>query len=281
MRGAEQGADRERCSHRDRSPEDDSRRAGQNRCAARARGRRTQGCEAQERCRRHHEHSAIQRRQQDARNRQCRSDGEGRRRGERRLEGARGVLLDEPELVSRVSRQGISRHELARDGEGESRIDSAAGVDRRQLLLFAGHVGAELGAFAGKVGALGVGLRAHRNILTGSHREGARDQPGHPREKNVSARGMSGGDAHYQTRGRDDAIIRAEHRGPQPTDARAPMQLFGHSHLPVAAGSAQRRALGSPPSATTLDGVRTYNTPSAIAGVAITGSVMSLTPSSS
>ena len=77
-----------------------------------------------------------------------------------------------------------------------------------------------------EIGLLGVGLRADGDILARRHRHRARDQRGCARDQHVARLRARRCDADDQARGRDDAVIGAEHRGPQPADA-AGMVVFG------------------------------------------------------
>ena len=74
-------------------------------------------------------------------------------------------------------------------------------------------------ARASRSARLGVGLRADRDVLARGHRHRARDQPGDAGDQHRCARPLGRGDAEDQARGRDDAVVGAEHRGAQPADA--------------------------------------------------------------
>ena len=65
---------------------------------------------------------------------------------------------------------------------------------------------------------LGVLLGAHRDVLPGGHAERARGQPGHARDQDRAAVAGRPGDAHHDARGRDDAVVGAEHAGPEPVE---------------------------------------------------------------
>ena len=72
---------------------------------------------------------------------------------------------------------------------------------------------------ARKIGLLGVGLRADRDIFARRHRHGAGNQTGQTGDEDLGPPGPCGGHAHDQTGGRDKAIIRPQHRRAQPADA--------------------------------------------------------------
>ena len=68
-------------------------------------------------------------------------------------------------------------------------------------------------------GLFGVGLRLDRYVLPGGHRHCPRDQTGDPRDHDVAVRRLGRGHPQHQTRGRHDAVVRAQDRRPEPADA--------------------------------------------------------------
>ena len=86
-----------------------------------------------------------------------------------------------------------------------------------------------------EIGLLGVGLRADGHVLARRHRHRARDQRGCARDQHVARLRARRCDADDQARGRDDAVIGAEHGGPEPAHA-AGMVVFGMDAKPGHAG---------------------------------------------
>jgi hypothetical protein len=110
-----------------------------------------------------------------------------------------------------VRTQRVAGHELCCDLLRQRGIQTAIHVDRRQLLAFVRVVSGQFPSLALHVRAFGVGLRAHRDVLTGSHRHRARNQPGDPGDQDVRVSRARRGDTHQQTRRRHDAVVRTQH----------------------------------------------------------------------
>ena len=73
---------------------------------------------------------------------------------------------------------------------------------------------------------LGIGLRADRDIFAGGHRHGAGNEPGNRRRSGWrSCAPWRAGDADDQARGREDAVIGAQNRRPQPAEMLGRMAL--------------------------------------------------------
>jgi hypothetical protein len=73
-------------------------------------------------------------------------------------------------------------HELVGDLFGESRIESARHVNRRELLVLALVVCLELLALLVELSPLNVRLRVNRHVLAGRHRHSPGDPPGDARQ---------------------------------------------------------------------------------------------------
>ena len=71
--------------------------------------------------------------------------------------------------------QRIVRHHLTGDFLGEFGLQTAVDVNGGQFTVFSSTVRVEFELFAGEIGALGVGLGVHRDILASSHGHGAGD----------------------------------------------------------------------------------------------------------
>ena len=125
-------------------------------------------------------------------------------------------LLFEAQLVARMrpqraaARQGL-RH-LARQRRGQAPLL----VDPGELSQLAIRVAAKLALLQADVGLLGVALRADRHVLAGGHRQRPGHQPGDPGGDDRSTRRAGSGHAEHEARGRQDAVVGAKHRGPQP-----------------------------------------------------------------
>ena len=97
----------------------------------------------------------------------------------------------------------------------------------------------ELPDLLGDVAALRVPLRGHRHVLPQRHADRAGHQAGHAGREEGGAGTVRGGHAQQQGGGGDDAVVRAEHHRPQPTDAVGvvPLAVFRHD-LNLSRGSA-------------------------------------------
>jgi hypothetical protein len=73
-------------------------------------------------------------------------------------------------------------------------------------------IGSQLAALAREIRRFGIGLRAHRNIFACRHGHCARDQAGDPGHQHIVTGGACCGYAQEQARGRDDPVIRPQHR---------------------------------------------------------------------
>ena len=102
---------------------------------------------------------------------------------------------------------------------------SALDVDLGEFRPLELDVGGQLPALAAEIGLLGVGLRADRDILARRHRHRTCHQPGNAGEQDLVAAGSTRRDADDQACGRDDAVVGAEDRCPQPTDPLDQMAL--------------------------------------------------------
>ena len=140
-------------------------------------------------------------------------------RSQRRLNRARAERFGNAELVAGMRAERIVGHELLGDLLRERGIQATTDVDRRQLLSLARVVRLSSVRSRSSVSLLGVRLRADRDVLSGGHRHGPRDQAGDPGDQYVAVTRFRGGDPHDQARRRHDAVVRAQHRGAQPADA--------------------------------------------------------------
>jgi hypothetical protein len=107
------------------------------------------------------------------------------------------------------------RHQLLGHLAREGRVQPPAHVDRGEFAVFARVVLTQLAPFLRQRRLLRVRLGRHRHVLAGSHRHRAAHQAGHGREQNAGMAGVAAGHAEHQARGRDDAVVGAEHRRAQ------------------------------------------------------------------
>jgi len=116
-------------------------------------------------------------------------------------------------------------HELSRHGASEVWFQPSLHVNTGELVLLGFRLGRELVSFTIEVGALGVGLRADRDVFAGGHGKGAGDEAGNAGDQDVVSRRIRRRDADDEAGGRDDAVVGAEHRRPQPADPLTSMAL--------------------------------------------------------
>jgi hypothetical protein len=172
------------------------------------------------------------RRQNRNKKRQCRSHRETAGPGEGRLNWTRRHRLGDAEFVAGMRAERVMRHQLVGDLFRQGGIKAALDIDRRQLGVFALVVRLQLAAFEIQVRSFRIGLRMHGNIFACGHRHRAGDKTGDARHQHAASRAVRGCDAKHQARCRKDAVVRAQHRRPQPASVSAPMpfNLARHSH---------------------------------------------------
>ena len=90
---------------------------------------------------------------------------------------------------------------------GQQRRQPALPVDLGQLGPLRCRVQLQPGGLGVQRGPLGVGLRAHRNVLAAGHRQGAGHQTGDTSHQERFLGNLSAGHTHQQTRDRDDAVV--------------------------------------------------------------------------
>ena len=117
------------------------------------------------------------------------------------------------------------RHQLHGDFLRQRRVETALHVDRRELASLGADVRGELASFASEVRRFGIGLRAHRYVLAGSHRHRTGDEPRHAGDAHRSARSARSRNTQHETRRRHDAVVSAEHGGTQPANAVGTMEF--------------------------------------------------------
>ena len=202
--------------------------------SAGARGEDTERREARERGSGHDGRQPRFGRQERDEKRQGGADREGPCRCERRLDRSSAQTVGDAELIAGVCGESVMRHQSLGDLFGQRRVQAALDVDRCELRVLVGVVRGELRALARQVGLLGVGLRADRYVLAGSHRHRPGDQAGDAGDQDLASRGVRGGDTHDQARGRYDAVVRAQHGGAQPADPLGTVSLAmppGHASV--------------------------------------------------
>src|SRR5689334_1751164 len=108
---------------------------------------------------------------------------------------------------------------------GEPSGEPSLAVDPGQLRALADRVAHELAPLEVEIGALGIRLRADRDVLPGGHRGGAGHKPRDARRHDRGAARIGSGNTDDDRRHRDDAVVRAEHGGAQPPGAMAEVAL--------------------------------------------------------
>ena len=216
----DESANAGRQRHRQRAPERDPQRRLEDGRAPGPRTDRAKQPKEYERRDRHDRNKHRRRRDQDHRERQHRPRCEGARRRQGRLDRTGGRHLRDAELIPRMGAERVLRHQLIGDLSREARFDAALDVDQGELLVLEGGLARELRSLARKIGLLGVGLRADRNVLACRHGHGASDQPGDAGDQHLRTRGRGSRHTDDQARRRDEPVIGAEYGCPQPADAR-------------------------------------------------------------
>jgi 4'-phosphopantetheinyl transferase len=126
--------------------------------------------------------------------------------------------LRDAKFVAGMCAYRVVRHELLGDLLGEHGVDAATNIDRRQFFALAHIVHPEFRSFTHEIGLLGVRLRMHRDVFTGSHRHSPGHEAGDPCDQYAAAGPMRCRDPEDQTRGRKDTVVRTQYRRPQPAD---------------------------------------------------------------
>ncbi len=181
---------------------------------------------------------------------------EARSRRRRGLQRSRNRAVRDAELVASVGAERVVRHELLGHLLRELLIQAPAHVDAHELAVLAGVVGLELLALARQIGLLAVGLRADRDVLAGRHRHRAGHRARDAGRQQAAVTRVGRRDADEQARRRHDAVVGAEHGGPQPADAlqSMPFSMPGshaplvYRSMPSAAVTSRRRRTARPPS---------------------------------
>ena len=129
------------------------------------------------------------------------------------------------------------RHQLPGDLFGESGIEPASDIDRRQFLVLAHVVVFQFPALQLEVGLFGIRLRVHRHVFARGHRHRPGDQGSDPRNHYVPVSRMRRRDTQHQTRRRKDPVVRAQDRRAQPANACGVVSFrLGHRHSDSEAG---------------------------------------------
>ena len=98
---------------------------------------------------------------------------------------------------------------------------------------FVDGVGGQFAPFPFQIGPLGIGLGTDGNVFAGGHRGGTGHQAGHAGDEDRPGVRAGRGDPEDQAGRGDDAVVGAEHRGPQPAGAVATVPFaMGHGFSP-------------------------------------------------
>ena len=125
----------------------------------------------------------------------------------------------QPQFNFGVRGQRVAARQLQR-GLAGSRFGQPLGAQQPDQLI---QLGArQLGQrrlFAADGGFFRVALGADRHVLTRRHRQGARNQAGHPGGQQGRKRGAGARHAQHQSGGGNNAVVGAQHACAQPVQA--------------------------------------------------------------
>src|SRR5579872_5499869 len=158
-----------------------------------------------------------------------RSNREAASRCERGLNRARAQGLGNSELIASMRTERVVRHELLGNLLGESRIESASDINRRELLMLPLIIGREFRALAREFGPFAVSLGMNGYILACGHRHGSSDEPSDSSDHYVAVSCVCSRYSEYQARCRNDPVVRAQYCRAQPADASYPVS-FDDTH---------------------------------------------------
>ena len=139
-------------------------------------------------------------------------------RGEGGVPGAGEVVRVDAELGLGVRAERVVLGELPGHLQREVLAEPLLDVEPGELLELLLGLVPQLAPLLVQQRQLGVLLGAHRDVLAGGHAQRARRQPGHAGDQDRAAVAGRAGDAHHDARGRDDAVVGAEHAGAQPVE---------------------------------------------------------------
>ncbi|AFL55148.1 hypothetical protein USDA257_p04330 (plasmid) [Sinorhizobium fredii USDA 257] len=216
--GSDQGAYACRQRHGKGTPEGDTDRGFQHvRSTSLGTDCTEQGEEQQRRCR-DEQHELVRRRQPHHGEWHHRTDSKSQSRRQGGNDRSCGGNFGNAELVACMRFERVLLHQFLGDASGQGDIDPALGIKLRQFLTLRIGLALELPPFACEVGLLGIRLRADRNIFPRRHRHRTGHQPGNTGDQDLGTSRRRRGNADDQARRRDDAVIRSEDCGPQPSD---------------------------------------------------------------
>ena len=99
-------------------------------------------------------------------------------------------MQQDAQLIARMRVQRIMMRQLAGDLRRQVRRQPALHIDLGQFGQFLAGIALERALLKPQVGRLGIGLRTHGYVFTGSHRQGTRHQAGQPRGQDGAMRGL-------------------------------------------------------------------------------------------
>lgn len=125
-------------------------------------------------------------------------------------------------------------HQLRRNLPSQQLIQPAPDIDGGEFSKFRWRISLKFPPLTIQVRRLGVGLRTDRHIFPCGHRH----RPGHQTRNTchhqTASRSIGRGNTNQQARGRDDPVISAQHRRPQPANPAGSMPLLvNHDDLAV------------------------------------------------
>ncbi len=133
--------------------------------------------------------------------------------------GFGAMNVRKPQFISRMCPDRIVFHQLNGDPIGQIQIQPPPDINSRKFPVLGIGIGSEFLRLAIEIGLFAVGLRTDRDVFARGHRHRtgreARDSGHH----HSGRRSVSRCYTDHKTRDRHDAIVRAQDRRTQPTDA--------------------------------------------------------------
>ncbi len=148
----------------------------------------------------------------------------------RRLEGFARLGRIDAQLLPGMGLQGDLgvAHHLGRQFGGHRRVEAPALVDGGQLLALVLGVVPDGLPLDVEFPQHELGLRSHRDVLTGGHREGSGHQPGDTGQPDGPGRSVCSGHAQDEGDVGNQTVAQTEHGGPRSPALEVAMTVLGH-----------------------------------------------------